>query len=125
MRLLDCLGLVTPSAAIAAGFSASAAATFFFGALLRLKAGEEGWRIGDLKKADGEGRVMVSMETWGNERFGLDIQAGTEGGVWSRLDVVYRKKAWRDMTGFGGDPFGCFGNFERNMPTLTHVVIYS
>lgn len=67
---------------------------------MRLEAGEEGSRWGDLMKADGEGIVIVSMEAWGNESFGLDIQAGTEGGVWSRLDVW---KFWPEHAAARGD----------------------
>ena len=101
---------MTPSAAAAAGFSASAAATFFFGGFLRLRAGEEGWSTDDVRKGVGEGIVMVSMEAWEYQSFGLNIQAGTESLRWCVVSfgwALYRTKAWRDMTASRVDVWMC------------------
>jgi hypothetical protein len=61
LRLFDCLGLTTPSAAGTIAFAVTAVAAFFFVPPLRLTVGV-GFIFGDLSKADGEDKATASMK---------------------------------------------------------------
>lgn len=67
---------------------------------------------------------MVSMEAWGYQSFGLDIQAGTEILRWCVVSFgwgLYRTQAWRDMA---ASPLGClarFGGRYRNTCVIARL----
>ena len=121
LRLLDCLGLPVPSdleAALCVGFVTVAEVFFGFVEVLQdLRRTVVDSRFGELRKAEGEGMVIVAIEAGATCQscsvasvFAGRVGFQTEGGrmVAIMLDRLCAE-VWRDICGDAGSPslIGC------------------